>query len=337
MRCMRWLPMALLLGVWSPQRLLTDEKPKVEEHILSATDEFWDYDNEVDQEDDFIYEKGLRGPHGHQGKRGHKGRTGPQGPQGRVGQRGHSGEKGTEGPRGNTGPIGSTGATGHKGHKGPTGVTGPTGPTGATGSTGSTGSGGPTGGIGPTGPAGLAGQNLVPFAQLTLESPTGITETGLATVPFDGTTFVSNSAPSLFDFNVSQAGIDVLTDGMYSISYFLQALYDTPSAPPNTPFTVSIRVTNSGLPVLLTSANILPFAPQGTFSAPGHGVAVIAGVLSNTEEMVVRLHAGDTVTLEAGPLAGGGSITLPYYYQSLPYPAGTDGPSVTLVVKRLST
>lgn len=323
--------MVLLLAVGSPNLLQADEEFPLEENTTLDAEQGPDLDEVQGQE------KGLRGPHGHQGHRGHSGKRGPQGPQGRVGPRGHEGPKGPKGIQGVTGPIGPTGHTGKTGPTGSKGPTGPTGPTGSTGKTGATGATGSIGATGPTGVAGASGANTVPFAQLTLVSPTGITETGLATVPFDGTTFLSNAAPSLFGYNSSELGVNIVTDGMYTISYFLQALYDTPSSPPNTPFTISIRVSNGGLPVLLSSANVLPYAPQGTYSAPGHSPALIAGLLSHTEEIVVRLHAGDTVTLEAGPLAGGGSITLPYYYQSLPYPAGTDGPSVTLVVKRIAT
>jgi hypothetical protein len=354
MSCMRWMPMVLLLIVGSPHLLRADEKSPLAENIPSDTEKFCDLDENQDEE--YGLEKGLRGPHGHRGHRGHTGKTGPQGPQGHIGPRGRIGHKGPKGPTGFTGPTGSTGPTGPTGSTGVTGMTGPTGvtgamgptgptgvtgmtgstgTTGATGQTGVTGSTGPLGPTGPTGLSGIAGQNIVPFAQLSLVSPTGVPEMSLATVPFDGTTFVSNSSPSLFDFNATLQGIDIGTDGMYSITYFLQALYDIIHGIPDSPFTISIRVTNSGLPVLLTSANVLPFAPQATFTAPGHSIA-IGGVIASTEEIVLSLHAGDTVTLEAGPLIGAG-LALPYYYQSLPYPAGTDGPSATFVIKRLST
>ncbi len=354
MSCMRWLPMVLLLGIGSPHLLQADEDFSLEEII--PPDENQEYDLDEDQ----LLEKGLRGPHGHQGHRGHTGKTGPQGPQGRIGGRGRTGYRGPRGPRGYTGPIGPTGHKGHTGHTGPTGptgftgltgmtgatgptgptgptgMTGPTGITGSTGATGTSGVTGPTGPTGPTGAQGVSGQTTVPFAQLTLVQDTARVVQGQLTVPFDGTTFLSNASPSVFSYDASLSGVDIESDGMYSISYFYQALFNSGTVPIY-PFTITIRVSNGGSPVLESSANVLPYTPQGTFSGNG---GTIAGVLTHTEEIVVRLQTGDTVTLVAGPLANGTSPINPnltYYYQALPYPVGTNGPSVTFVIKRLAT
>lgn len=303
MNCIKWLPAAMLLVFCAPS------DAQAEESFADAEDPFFPTEQ--------VQDKGVihRGPHGHQGHRGHTGKTGETGPQGRTGRRGK---------RGYTGDTGGTGATG---------------PTGATGATGSTGVSGVTGSVGPTGAqgsVGASGQTTSPFVQMTLQTLTPITMLGLQTVPFDGTTFFSNATPSIFTYNGAHQGIDIQMDGTYAISYFLQALYDTTDTPVNTPFTISLRVTEGGLPVSLNSANVLPFGPGGTIVASGHANP-IAGVLTHSQEVIMTLHQGDTVEIDTGPLAGGSSINIPYYYQSLPYVVGSDGPSVILIIKRVST
>ncbi len=277
---------------------------------------------------------GSRGIHGPRGLRGDLGATGAQGPLGEKGWRGPHGERGDRGGTGPTGWTGSQGPTGLDGAAastgGATGSTGLIGMTGATGPTGPTGSIGPTGLQGVTGPTGNFGANLLPTAQVYLlalsEVAVGATGTSF-TVPLDS--FTTNDATT---FASSTNAIQVLEPGFYSITYFLQALYDSPLTNIQ-PFTGAITV--NGSPVWY--ANILPYGPQGgPYTVSGH-VSSILGVQRHSEEFVIQLNTSDIIGLTTGPLVNGQAGTFgPYYFSSLPGVGLKNGMSAIIVAKKLS-
>jgi hypothetical protein len=217
---------------------------------------------------------------------------------------------------------------------GPIGVTGPTGSTGPTGNAGATGSVGPIGPVGPigiTGPTGGIGANLLSTAQKNLIALIEV-DSGSAATPFQ-VPLGNFSTDDAATFSNDTNAIKVLSPGYYLISYFVQALYDTPAPDPISPdtaFTGSITV--NGTPVW--NANILPYAPQGgVYTAPSH-VGHIAGMLRHSETFIIQLNANDSIGLRTGPLLLGSTV-IPYYFS--PLNVLNNGLSAVIVVKKLSS
>lgn len=276
----------------------------------------------------------VHGPRGEKGSRGHRGHTGHHGPKGPKGPRGMHGDTGSTGHTGSTGKKGHHGPTGPRGPTGSTGPTGNTGPTGAIGSSGLAGGTGATGPLGSTGSTGPIGANLLSSAQISLLALPEVSS-GTGSAPFAvplGNFITDDSTVFTSDTNA----IKVLSSGYYSIFFFVQALYDTPSSPIDTPFTGSITVNST--PVW--NANIVPYSPQGgIYTAPSHTLH-IAGLLRHFEEFVVLLNANDSIGLHTGPLLTGTTV-VPYYFSplttSLPGVGLKNGISAIVIVKKLSS
>lgn len=210
---------------------------------------------------------GPTGPAGAEGPRGVDGPTGPvgpTGPQGDPGPVGPTGIQGVQGPTGPTGPAGADGATGATGIAGSAGATGPTGPAGADGATGAT---GPAGATGPTGPAGGGAVDTNAYITNTSGTTLDITKSGTA-IPLPNDYIILSKDINL---NADRTGLIVDTAGLYRISYIINT---------TEPLAAGARLLIKG------AANLAS--------------TISPGLLLNhfSNEVVLRLNAGDTVVLE---------------------------------------
>ena len=181
-----------------------------------------------------------------------------------------------QGAAGPTGPQGDPGPMGPAGIQGVPGPTGPTGPAGADGATGATGIAGPAGAAGATGPAGATGATG-PAGGGAVDTNAYITNTSGTTL---NVTMSGTAIPLPDDYIILSKDINlngkrtVLTvdaAGLYRISYLVNT---------TEPVAVGTRLMIKGAANL--ASTIAPGLPLNHFS----------------NEVVVRLDAGDTVSLE---------------------------------------
>jgi hypothetical protein len=194
---------------------------------------------------------------------GINGPTGPAGAPGTAGAIGLQGQAGTRGVRGVRGPIGPS--IGPTGPIGTPGITGPIGRMGFQGPTGPAGpSDGPTGTIGPTGSVGATGASL------------GITD-------------------SAYIYNVSPQNVALNQDVTFDNGYL------TTGAFLHTPGTAVIAVVDAGdylvrFSLSVTEPNQFSLFVNGV-AVPGSTYGSNAGTQQNTGQVIVRLAAGDIITV----------------------------------------
>lgn len=213
-----------------------------------------------------------------------------------VGPRGPTGDTGATGPTGSS--VGSTGPTGATGGSGAAGATGPTGPAGTAANTGATGPTGPTGsagGAGPTGPGGTPGAT----------GPTGPTGPGTGATGPTGAAGATGASGGISEYayiyNTAAGTVAIEAPVIFSSNGIMTAGFT------HAPGTSTIQVTNAGdYKIEFSVSGVEPGqfalfvngAPQplstgtaGTIYGSG------AGTQQNNGQTILRLAAGDTITL----------------------------------------